>query len=82
MEVQEVRNETFQIVETEKKRKRIKTRKYPKQEETHTDTYIQPKSMPISEYISNSTNINHKIYRDILINRRNGERATALNLLK
>ncbi|KAI5161014.1 hypothetical protein NEAUS03_1463 [Nematocida ausubeli] len=82
MVVQEVRNETFHTEEREKKRKRVKAKRTRQEDRVLVEPALAPKNVRISEYISNSTNVNHKIYRDILINRKNGERVTVLNQLK
>ncbi|KAI5191066.1 hypothetical protein NEMIN01_1335 [Nematocida minor] len=82
MAVEEVKNEIFRHEHQEKKRKRVKVRKAEEHPAELAEVCASHKSVPISEYVLNSTNINHKIYRDILVNRRNGERISSLNPLK
>lgn len=76
MEVEEVKNEEFFQEDIQvKKRKRVKIKRT---EEEHKED-IPVKSVPISEYIINSTNAGHRIYREFLIARKNGERVGSMN---
>ncbi|KAH9385109.1 uncharacterized protein NEMAJ01_0005 [Nematocida major] len=82
MAVEEVKNEQFRSEQVEKKRKRVKTRRTRVDCDAQPAVEIEQKSVSISEFVLNSTNIDHRVYRDILINRRNGERVSSLNPIK
>lgn len=85
MPLEEVQNEKFFKEDQQIKRRRKRTNRH-KESEDNSDNALQPVStstnIPIVEYITNSTNVNHRIYRDLLTNRRNGERVSSLNPYK
>lgn len=82
MGVEEVKNETFKSVKAERKRKRVKVKKTEEEPVAQAEAYVNQKSMQLSEYVLNSTNTNHRVYREILIDRKNGERISSLNPFK
>jgi hypothetical protein len=85
MPLEEVRNEKFFKEDQHTKRRRKRTSKHKETEDDldSSDSLLKhavsSTRIPVVEYIANSTNVNHKIYRDLLINRRNGERVGSLN---